>query len=295
MSTEAPSILRCHAVERLLAHHRSTHGVARIIGERGEGLPLRINDQRLATLQASGPRDAVKALHLALDAVLEAERLQMDRQRRVSERIVGLTRRLRELEERMLGSLEERKRQLVRQSRRLADVAATDPLTDTLNRRAFDLRFQQVAEVSASSGDPMAVLFFDLDNFKMVNDTHGHAVGDRVLTEVAGVLSMGRRKGDLVARWGGEEFVVVLPDCEKRLAMTIAERLRCGVKALSFSGQEDFKVTISVGVVAGVPRLETLQQDATALVQTADERLYDAKQLGRDRVVGSAEALRLAG
>jgi len=295
MSTEAPSILRCHAVERLLAHHRSSYGLARVIGERSEGLPLRAGDQRFGTLQANGPRDAVKALHLALEAVLEAERIHQDRQRRVSERIVALTRRLREVEDRMLGSLEERKRQLVHQSRRLADVAATDPLTNTLNRRAFELRFQQIAEVAASSGDPLAVLFFDIDNFKRVNDTHGHAAGDRVLSEVAGLLGRGRRKGDLLARWGGEEFVVVLPDCEQRFAMVIADRLRCGVKALSFTGEEQFNVTISVGVASGVPRGDSLQQDAASLVQTADERLLEAKQRGRDRVVGGSEALRLAG
>ena len=293
--TKAPHILRIDVVERLLAHHRACHGVARVIGSRGEGLGVRVAGERVATLQASGPREAVKGLHIALEAILETERMQEERQRVISERIVGLTRRLREVEDRMLSSLEHRKLQLLQQQRRLADVAATDPLTGTLNRRAFEASLAPLCQASAHTRDPVAVLFCDVDHFKAVNDTHGHAAGDRVLTRVGELLRAGRRKGDLVARWGGEEFVVVLPDCEQEHAMAVAERMRVQLKELVFEGEGSFSITMSVGVAVGVPRDEALQEDAASLIQTADQRLYEAKQSGRDRVEGGGRSLRMAG
>lgn len=293
---KAPHILRADAVQRLLDHHRACHGIARVIGARGEGLPVRLEGEVVATLQAAGPRDAVKALHLAMEAILETERQQQQRQRVISDRIVVLTRRLREIEDRMLNSLEKRKLQLLQQQRRLADVASTDPLTSALNRRAFDLRFQHLAEASTTTGDPLAVLFCDVDHFKSVNDTHGHAVGDRVLAEVSRVLRQGRRKGDLVARWGGEEFVVVLADCEDHDARALADRLRQAIRAMEFDSPAGaFRITMSFGVAVGCPRSDRLGEDASALVQLADERLYAAKEGGRDRVVAGDAPLRLAG
>lgn len=158
---------------------------------------------------------------------------------------------------------------------RLTLEAQSDPLTGLANRRAMGLTLDQLEK----SGDKYAVLMLDVDNFKQVNDTHGHDVGDMALKQVASILRNHTRAGDLACRSGGEEFALILPSTSAATAHTIAERIRAGV------AQRDIppvgKLTVSIGVANPGPDM----MPAKTVLKQADERLYQAKQLGRDRVV----------
>jgi len=134
-----------------------------------------------------------------------------------------------------------------------------------------------------------AVLLFDVDHFKRVNDTHGHDAGDDVLRELAARTIKSVRSVDLAVRWGGEEFLVVMPETDLANAAAVAERLRAAVAKDSFtvrSSGEKLAVTISVGVAAAI----AVGDDRHRLLKRADDALYNAKSAGRNRVVArSAE------
>ena len=129
---------------------------------------------------------------------------------------------------------------------------------------------------------PLAVIMFDIDHFKAVNDTHGHFAGDRVLVSVVRVARSVVRLGDVLLRYGGEEFIAILPGASLHDAMLVAERMRRIVgEALIEEGEATIRVTISLGVVS-CPELDVASQDD--LLRLADELLYKAKANGRDRV-----------
>ena len=154
----------------------------------------------------------------------------------------------------------------------LQALARVDPLTSTHRRWYGESRLKELVE----HGEVVAVAMVDIDHFKRVNDEHGHAVGDQVLTAVGQALVGGLRGNDLVCRWGGEEFLVILPSTPPTGALLVAERLRAAVAALSGL---PLTVTVSIGLAACV-------QDDTHfdLVARADEALYAAKRRGRNRV-----------
>ncbi len=163
----------------------------------------------------------------------------------------------------------------------LYDLAMTDSLTSTLNRRAF-FRFTE-REVSRANRykQELATLMVDIDHFKQVNDVHGHAVGDEVLTALIESISGSTRKEDLIGRLGGEEFAIVLPETGLEQAEIVANRMREAVKALTFKSSEgDFSITISIGIS------EPMDSDTDILpaLERADKALYQAKRNGRDRV-----------
>jgi diguanylate cyclase (GGDEF)-like protein len=161
---------------------------------------------------------------------------------------------------------------------RLLAQSRLDELTGVANRRGMLAALGRAFARATRSGHPLALLMVDIDHFKDVNDRHGHAGGDAALVRVARLLVDGVRLGDTVARWGGEEFCVLLPRCDEEGALHLAERLRA---AVADSGEP--AVTISVGVALVEPARETPSQ---ALVR-ADRALYKAKREGRDRVVVS--------
>jgi diguanylate cyclase (GGDEF)-like protein len=171
---------------------------------------------------------------------------------------------------------------LVRHSeRRLHELACTDPLTQLRNRRFMTEVAQHEAAVFERGGRPLSLLLADVDHFKRVNDRHGHTVGDAVLRAIAQVLRDGVREVDHVARWGGEEFLVLLPATEQDEALQVADRLRVGVHALvDIEGRTGMGLSMTVGVVELQPG-ETIEQ---ALMR-ADRALYEGKQAGRNRVV----------
>ncbi|NAZ86194.1 GGDEF domain-containing protein [Kineococcus indalonis] len=161
----------------------------------------------------------------------------------------------------------------------LAEEAARDPLTGLRNRRRFVDDLAERLLASAGGGRPLALVLLDVDHFKAVNDTHGHAVGDAVLVAVAEVLREHARAEDAV-RYGGEEFVVVLPGLDAAAATERAEELRRTCSALRVPGS-DVRVTISAGVAA-CPEHGTSPDE---LLLAADRALYAAKSGGRDQVV----------
>ena len=164
--------------------------------------------------------------------------------------------------------------ELKRAERRLAELAVTDELTRLPNRRALRERLELLA-AEAARGRRFSVAIADIDHFKKVNDTHGHAVGDQVLVAVAGVLRDAVRRSDLVARLGGEEFCVVQTDVDVALMAMLTERLRAAVAAL----REPLAVTASFGVCHS-----TTTREPAALLALADQALYRAKDAGRNRV-----------
>jgi len=162
----------------------------------------------------------------------------------------------------------------------LAREAATDRLTGTATRRALERRLREAFDEARELGRPLAVVLCDLDHFKRINDTHGHAVGDRALQAAARVLAGPSRGGDFCARYGGEEFVLVLEATDGEAALEIAERLRRRIEQLALdAGGERLELTMSFGVAA-FPALAV--RSAEELVELADGALYTAKRLGRN-------------
>jgi len=176
--------------------------------------------------------------------------------------------------------------ELQQANERLHQLAIRDPLTGLFNRRHWRFIMLRELERCRRHQRPMSVLMIDIDHFKQVNDRFGHVVGDRVLTAVARRLEAEIRAPDSLARLGGEEFAVLLPETDLDEAVAAAERLRCSVHGIGLPASPELEVRISIGVAAGA-RLEDHEIDV--LVAAADEALYQAKRGGRDRVVATAE------
>jgi diguanylate cyclase (GGDEF)-like protein len=173
---------------------------------------------------------------------------------------------------------------LDRQRTALDELAHTDPLTKLANRRALMQRAQMELDRAARTGRPLALLMFDIDHFKRVNDTYGHAAGDAVLAGVAATAQAQFRRIDLCGRVGGEEFVVVLPETDPEHARAAAERLRGAIAATSFGDiAPGLTVTISIGLVS----VEEVSATLDVLLARADAALYRAKDGGRNRVMTS--------
>jgi two-component system cell cycle response regulator len=167
------------------------------------------------------------------------------------------------------------------------ELAVTDGLTGLHNRRYLDNHLKMLFNRAATRGRSLSVCITDIDRFKVVNDTYGHDAGDEILKEFAARLRATVRGADLACRYGGEEFVVVMPDTTAEMAANIAERLRMSVEGKPFvlrsSGQE-INITASLGISCNSPNVETPEQ----LLKEADNALYDAKRAGRNRVVAAA-------
>jgi diguanylate cyclase (GGDEF)-like protein len=165
---------------------------------------------------------------------------------------------------------------------RLERMAALDPLTDAYNRRFGLVRLQEEFGRAIRVEGPLGVLMLDIDHFKAINDTYGHLVGDRVLRAVAGSIRRVSREGDVLVRYGGEEFLIVVPGAAQADLQELAERMRRAVAATEVhDGDRRVSVTASVG---GAAYPEHDVSSATELLETADQALYVSKQSGRDRV-----------
>jgi len=167
------------------------------------------------------------------------------------------------------------------------EMAITDQLTGLHNRRYMARHLDSLIQSAQKSGKPLAFLIMDIDHFKSVNDTHGHDIGDEVLREFAGRISANIRGIDLACRYGGEEFVVVMPDTDIDFACTIAERLRHSVETTPFEisrAPNALNVTISIGIASPMGDGD----NAEKLLHRADQALYRAKREGRNRVIKAA-------
>lgn len=181
--------------------------------------------------------------------------------------------------ERELSARNERLRSLVA---RLNESAQRDPLTGLLHRGAGLARAEEAFLAARAEGRPFGVVLFDFDHFKGINDVYGHLVGDRALQRLAKVIEANARKGDVAARFGGEEFILFLPGADRAAAAAAAERIRSEVARLRLEVEGmHLAVTVSAGAAA-VPECAPTLVEA---VHTADARLLAAKRLGRNRVV----------
>lgn len=203
--------------------------------------------------------------------------------------IVGILGRANELMLQHQMQIEREATALRQTNDQLARQSITDALTGAANRKHFDETLQRFFEEATSSGKTLSLLFIDADRFKNINDTRGHQAGDAVLAELAQRLGGVVRATDLVFRYGGEEFAVLVPRADSHLAAGLGERLRRRVHDKLFqtgpSPDDQMAVTISVGVATFDPRGARRIAAPAELVRAADEALYAAKQLGRNRVV----------
>jgi two-component system cell cycle response regulator len=230
--------------------------------------------RRLAILAISDDEDAsraVRALDLGADDLI-LRPLDPDE---LAARVRALVRRKRYIEQ-MSAALDEG-----------LEAAMIDPLTGLGNRRSLTAKLTPLMRRAAISGGALSILIFDLDRFKLVNDEHGHAIGDALLRAFADRLSSAVRPLDIACRYGGEEFVVVMPGTSGDLAALAAERLRRRIVSAPFpvSPSMSLSITASIGVAA-IRRGEEID----ALLKRADDALYRAKGEGRNRVIGEARA-----
>lgn len=194
-------------------------------------------------------------------------------------RVAERTRDLMQANERLLHEVAER----ARAEEQLALAARADPLTGLMNRRAMLEQLEYQAARFQRSGTAFALILADVDHFKSINDTFGHDAGDQTLIEIAEQLRQNLRSQDLVARWGGEEFLVLLPDTDLKGGLVVAEDLREGVAAHTITiGDQGLQRTLSLGVaVFGAG------QSFNDCIKAADKALYRAKVQGRNRVVAT--------
>ncbi len=164
----------------------------------------------------------------------------------------------------------------------LCELSSRDPLTGLSNRREFETALASEIDRVARAGEPALVLMIDIDHFKQVNDTHGHAAGDLVLTGVAQALQDCIRPMDTLARVGGEEFAMILPNCPPSFGLAVAERVRTKVqdRAVAIAPGQQVFVTVSIG---GAFAPQWVRSSAPLWIARADQQLYRAKAEGRNR------------
>ncbi|MFQ5768785.1 MAG: diguanylate cyclase [Acidobacteriota bacterium] len=186
--------------------------------------------------------------------------------------------------------LERTNRALRRANRALKKLLITDEKTQLYNYRFLRERIGEEFKRAVRYDNPLSCIMLDLDHFKDINDTLGHRIGDRVLEEFGVILTDSARETDLVVRYGGEEFIIILPHTSTRQAMTVAERIRRSTMRRTFTVDEaPLKLTVSCGV-STYPANPAIRNDED-LVRTADRALYEAKEAGRNRTVADSASL----
>ncbi|MGD9592092.1 MAG: diguanylate cyclase [Candidatus Berkiella sp.] len=209
-------------------------------------------------------------------AVLRAKIHAMRRLAAMRENLIDFGKQLREVNEKLMSS-----------NQLLSELSLKDPLTRLGNRRAFEEALSRDCRTAIRENTPLCMLMVDVDNFKSFNDTYGHQAGDYCLQQVAQVLKQGlHRASDFAARYGGEEFAILLADTPFAGGLHVADRVRMGVEALQIQNKRANLgiVTISIGVACS--KIES-NFASDALVTAADAALYEAKEAGRNCVMGA--------
>jgi len=176
----------------------------------------------------------------------------------------------------------------VEANRRLDELTVADPLTGLKNVRYFRARLAEAQAAALRSGEPLSLLVLDLDRFKRVNDRYGHHVGDRLLRGVTGILRQCTRSTDLVARYAGDEFMIVMPDTTLAGGEAAAARIREALTGLVIDGAPDLRCTVSLGAAEAHREMA----DVEDWIQQADAALYRAKAAGRDCYMAAPSAYR---
>lgn len=243
----------------------------------GERIPFPWLGQELARYRATGQGNNLEFQFKVADGKKRQARVRLRQMQDISFKFPGTVVIFEDVTD-----LKRVEKELIKTRDALRDQVSHDALTGLLNRREILNILERLLPRSKREGKAVSVIMADIDHFKSVNDTHGHLAGDEVLRETALRMLASVRDYDSVGRYGGEEFIVVLPGCEKDSAAAFAERLRRGIgdKSMSVSGAK-IPVTISLGVATGGKGHAC---DATALIQEADQALYQAKRNGRNRV-----------
>jgi len=179
----------------------------------------------------------------------------------------------------MARQLKKRNQELQKANKTIEKLTRTDPLTGLANRRYFVERFESALSFARRARQPLTVVMADLDHFKRVNDTYGHAAGDRVIRSFAECLSLSSRKEDLITRYGGEEFLALMPNTRAAQGALFAERVRSTLAKMDLLG-DGRRLTASFGVAE-----LAAEETRDSLLKRADDALYRAKENGRDQVV----------
>ncbi|WP_226477879.1 diguanylate cyclase [Pseudomonas sp. MWU16-30323] len=197
----------------------------------------------------------------------------------MTQSLLGKERELQDTNASLEATVAQRTAALTQANAELLNLASHDALTGVYNRRRFDEKLAEYSLLFQRSGRAFALLLIDVDHFKRVNDTHGHAVGDDVLRQLAQLIQDATRATDFVARYGGEEFAVLLPEIEAPDSPdVVAEKIRAAIAGAYFETVGQVTVSIGVGLV------EASDSDTTVLIKRADQQLYRAKSSGRNRV-----------
>lgn len=186
--------------------------------------------------------------------------------------------RLKKAAEEAQKALETKQAELVEVNARLEALSVTDRLTGLKNRHAFEENLSIQTALTERMSTPLSLLLIDVDHFKSINDTFGHPIGDKYLVEIAHILKRNSREGDFVARYGGEELAIILPNTDHLNALEVAERFRKAVESASWTERA---ITISIGVSTFSPEMIS---DHALLISLADQALYLSKERGRNRV-----------
>ncbi len=181
--------------------------------------------------------------------------------------------------------LRQRNKQMEELLAKVELLAITDPLTGLFNRRHFEVILKQELTERKRYKYDIACLMIDIDHFKRINDSYGHEAGDLVLRDTAQLLKQSTREVDTIARWGGEEFIAVMPRVNRDHALEPASRMLRAISDKRFDLIPGEKITVSIGVACAGPGRETLE----TLIGAADSALYEAKRLGRNRVAFAPE------
>ncbi|WP_067725794.1 GGDEF domain-containing protein [Oceanobacillus damuensis] len=165
----------------------------------------------------------------------------------------------------------------------LEEISVTDPLTKTYNRRFLNLYMEKALTLDNSGDNPLLILIMDIDHFKKINDTYGHNCGDKILKRLVKVTKKAIRKTDVLIRYGGEEFIIILPNTSLKQGLDIAERVRKIVEKEGFIYKtKKIDVTVSMGVAQYIE-----EQSLSGFINNADQELYQAKESGRNKIVVS--------